>query len=197
MRRGAEVPSTTQTSKGNEMSHLIKPAFVTKAIAEQAVEAAIAATIGNPEVAPQLGRLACHIVVMVRARTAPVKSSLVRPNAFQPVVLFEKSVGNPDSDWSRDYKAIATGKALILLEERQDDRMVAQPCELYEGDTIFWGGARHGSIATACSGFKPHFDQMASNTALATCVSLTQEAWLKWYNSFEDKDRPSFVPANM
>ncbi len=151
---------------------LVTPKYLTKEIAMDAVEVALAAVMGdNSILRGRLKRQHCHIVVLVPA------TEYARPDyPIQPYAFYQLSVGE-ESAWEHPYDEIARSKAFQLWQDRNDDRTTPIPHLLFPGDTPFWGGVKRRGIVVACSGVQPWFDKMISGMVADIMVALAQDAF--------------------
>lgn len=158
---------------------LLTPKYLTKEIAEQAVNLALRAVVN--EGAPLHSRLKrhhCHVVVLVPGMTDAREADYPDwPDyPLKPVALYEQSVGDP-MQWLHRYDNIARCKALQLWTDRNDDRTSPIPHLLFSGDTPYWGGVKRRGIVVCCSGVQPWFDKLISGLVADTIVALAHDAY--------------------
>ncbi len=158
---------------------LITPKFLTKQLAQQAVETVLAAIMKPSPIGELLKRQACHIVILVPAmkddREAHYPDWPDYP--ITPVSLYEHSLGDRRK-WTGDYESIARCKALQLWHGRNDDRTDVMPHLLFSGDAPYYGGVQRHGIVVTCSGVQPWFDKMIAGMIAEVIVAIAYNAWM-------------------
>ena len=156
---------------------LIAPKYITKEVAERAVEFAFDAVMRDSSFNQLLKRNQCHVVVIVPGmEDAREKDYPDYPDyPLHPIVLFERSLD--PAGWEHPYDNIARCKALQLWTDRNDDRTAPIPHLLFPGDTPYWGGVKRRGIVVACSGVQPWFDKMISGIVADVIVALAHNAY--------------------
>ena len=154
------------------------PKYLTKKIAQQAVEVAVYAVLRTAPLMHKVKRYHCHIVILVPgmedAREADYPDWPNYP--LQPVSLYERSIGDMGA-WEHQYDNIARCKALQLWTDRNDDRTSPIPHLLFSGDTPDWGGVKRRGMVVTCSGVQPWFDKLISGIVADTIVALAHDAY--------------------
>lgn len=161
------------------VKNLVTPKYITKEIAEVAVQVGLNAVMERgTDLQRLLKRNQCHIVVLVPAmEDARVANYPDWPNyPVQPYALYQRSIGK-DEGWEHPYAEIAMCKALQLWTDRNDDRTMPIPHLLFPGDTPFWGGVKRRGIVVTCSGVQPWFDKMISGIIADIIVGLAHNAY--------------------
>jgi len=156
---------------------LVTPKFLTRQIAEQAVDYVLKTVMEGP-FSQLLKRLACHIVILVPSMKDDRPDYPAWPNyPLEPCALYERSVGDRGT-WTGKYDDIARCKGLQLWHDRNDDRTNIMPHLLFPGDTVYWGGVKRHGIVVTCSGVQPWFDKMISGMIADVMIALAYNAWM-------------------
>jgi hypothetical protein len=178
-----------QQRKGyKKMGQMITPKFLTPAMAQVAVEAALAALYNGPlRDVLQPHREQLHIVVLVPGIVDNGHDNSEWPvNYQQPVALYQHTLGNPE-EFPYPFVDIVKCKSVQLWYDRNDDRTDIIPHLLFEGDTPFWGGVKRRGIVVACSGVKPWIDKMISGMVADMLVAMAHSAWENSPDKADDK----------
>jgi hypothetical protein len=172
-------PKSYQTTRRFEMN-LITPKYLTKDIAEEAIDTALITVAGETSplkrcfdfLFPQ-----CHIVVLVPGMEDDRLEDFPNwPNyPTHAVSLCERSMGQ--SVWKHPYDNIARCKALQLWTDRNDDGTGSIPHLLFSWDTPYWGGVKRKGIVVTCSGFHPWFDKMISGIIADIMIGMAHDAY--------------------
>ncbi len=163
------------------MDHVIKPKFLTTAVAREAVDLVMSALSSGP-VRNKLKRYAGYVVILVPV-IADVEDAfdeegpLPLQNIVWPYTLFERSFGD-GVEWTAKYDEIAHSKAQQLWRGQNSDGVTdIMPHLLYQGDTPYWGGVKRHGIVVAFSGVQSYFDQMISGMIADALKALAYHAW--------------------
>ena len=169
----------------------VTPKFLSREVAERAVEAALKATVHNSDMQSMLSRPMCHVVVWVPSMPSGQADNTTNgpKSELAPHCLYERSVGEV-AQWPRDFAAIARSKALQLWQDRNDNGTDVMPHLLFPGDVAFWGGVKRHGIVVACSGVQAYFDRMIAGIIADLCVGLAYHAWM---TSREKKEGSLFL----
>lgn len=156
---------------------LLTPKYLTKEIAEQAIEVAFDVVFESEHLRELLKRYQCHVVVLVPAmEDARNEEYPAWPDyPTTPVRLVEVSYGDI-TEWEHAYDKVAQCKALQLWTGRNDGQMEVQSHLLFSGDTPYWGGVRRHGIVVTCSGVQPYFDRLISGIVADTIAALGRHA---------------------
>ncbi|MCX6718912.1 MAG: hypothetical protein NTZ38_00850 [Candidatus Taylorbacteria bacterium] len=156
------------------MSELLAPKFLTKVLAQKAVQMVLESVMFSSSGAP-LKRKACYIVVLVPGMDMSAGENAWPNFPCKPVALYEHKVRQ--EDWSDDYKTIAQCKALQRWHDRSDGGTDVSPHLLYTGDTPFWGAVKRQGIVVSCSGIQPYFDRMIAGMIADAIIGFAYHAW--------------------
>ena len=156
----------------------LTPKFLSREVAQRAVDIALKATIYGPELKDMLSRQMCHVVVVVPSIVDGSSIDFTRMEAeLRPHCLYERSVGNPN-EWPQDFANNARSKAVQLWQDRNDDRTDVIPHLLFSGERAFWGGVKRRGIVVACSGVQAYFDKLIAGMTADLCTALAYHAWM-------------------
>lgn len=159
---------------------LLTPKYLTKEIAEQAVNLVLHAVMSEGStLRSRLKRNQLHIAVLVPAMQDHLASAFPDwPDyPLKPVTLYEHSVGDPTT-WLRcRFDKIARSKALQWWTGRNDDHAGVIPHLLFLGDTFYWGGVKRQGIVVTCSGVQPWFDRMIAGMIADALIALAHDAY--------------------
>jgi hypothetical protein len=156
----------------------LTPRFLSKEVAQRAVEAALKATIHSPDMKDMLSRQMCHVVVVVPSLVDGSAIDFAQMKCeLRPHCLYEHSVGNP-TEWPQDFAINARSKALQLWQGRNDDRTDVIPHLLFRGERALWGGVKRRGIVVACSGVQAYFDKLIAGMTADLCTALAYHAWM-------------------
>lgn len=159
---------------------LITPKYLTKKIAEEAIDTALITVAGESSPLKRCFNslfLQCCIVVLVPGmEDHRIEDFPNWPNyPIHAVSLCERSIGQ--SIWKHPYDTIAKCKALQLWTDRNDGGTGPTPHLLFSGDTPYWGGVKREGIVVACSGFHPWLDKMISSIVVDVMTGLAHDAY--------------------
>lgn len=163
----------------------LKPKFLTKEVADQAMNAVWEMVSLQPPFNERLKRLAFHVTVLGPEMD---HGTSTYPNyPIRPIVIAEQGFGDKNL-WSHDFAEIAQCKALQLWHDRNNGATTIMPHLLFPNDTPFWGGVKRDGIVVACSGVQAHFDRMIAGMVADGCVALAYDAYKKWSAENPDAD---------
>ena len=160
-------------SSQEKQTGIVTPRFLTEEIARTAVERLLPQIMSFPE----LGRVFCHIVILVPVMKKTGAEADWQNNRIEPHVLYEHSFGNK-AEWPREFDLIARGKAQQLWYDRNDSRTDLSPHLLFPGDSPYWGGVKREGIVVTCSGVQQWFDRMIAGIISDSCIALAYNAWM-------------------
>lgn len=143
--------------------------FLSKIMAEQAVDAALALFDHLIDVELTEGRRDLHVVVM-----DPGKPWGDGAWSFSEAILYEESVGDVRK-WKYDYQAIARGKAKVAWRHQADSRQVValMPHLLTWDDVRLPGGIFRDGIAVGTSGVQSFFDEAIGIVVAGMCRAFS------------------------
>lgn len=169
---------------------LTPPAYLTREMAEAAVEAIVEAVLDPPAGSRLSGagaflrpkRKQCHVVVVVPgatdATTADDNPDWMEQIQVKPLVLFQKSFFGGRDELDAAFGSFARLKARQLWYDRNDDRTGILPHLLFKGDTIYWGGVKRYGLVVTCSGVQPYIDKLISGMVADMLITMAYEAWM-------------------
>jgi hypothetical protein len=163
---------------------MIRPKYLTKEIAEKAVDMAVEVVMGQCPVK----RKDCRVTVLVPTM---ITEGYKFPNyPIVPEVLLRKDYGDKPN-WEYEFDEISECKTLQLWQGRNAPGNESTPVHLlFTGDTPFWGGDVTEGIVTSCSGVQPWYDKAISRISNALMIAAAREVW---ENSDDKKNGVSFL----
>ena len=163
---------------------VLTPKFLTREMAEVAVEIAVETVFGLEVMKPKRDQV--HVVVLVPGMTDEQPDGRPRGDyQIRPVTLYEYSRGHQE-DYALPFDEIAPCKALQLWQDRNDGRTDIIPHLLFAGDAPYWGGVKRQGIVVACSGIQPWLDKLIASMVADLLIAMAHDAWVNSSDKAEE-----------
>jgi hypothetical protein len=170
---------------------VVTPMFLTKEIAETAVEGAVRAFFIREKKKHRskkktrkhmpFGRN-CYVAIYVLSYPTGENGRADYTQPAQYSFLYGKAFGCRDK-WKHDFEDIARCKA--VKGERSD-----QPHLLFPGETIYWGNVEMDGIRIGCSGFASEDDKKISRGTGRRLIRLAKAKHDKFMQTYKEDFLP-------